>query len=97
MTPFDLFWAAYPRKVGKAAARFAFAKALRVTTLETMLSALAWQRTQPTWAKDGGTFIPHPKTWLVNERWEDEPFQPITQTTRQRELLQAIERGERKH
>jgi hypothetical protein len=24
------------------------------------------------WVKDGGQFIPHPTTWLNNERWCDD-------------------------
>lgn len=71
---FVKFWTAYPRKVGKGAARRAFGRALGLTTVETMLAALAWQRTQPAWLKDGGDFIPHPATWLNQERWDDEPY-----------------------
>jgi len=73
MDAFDEFWQAYPRKEGKGAARKAFAKAIRLTTLETMLTALRWQRTQPNWVKAGGQYIPHPSTWLNQERWDDEP------------------------
>lgn len=70
---FKQFWGAYPRKVGKGAARKAFTRAQSLTTLDTILTALAWQRTQPQWIKDGGEFIPHPATWLNQERWDDEP------------------------
>ena len=24
------------------------------------------------WRKDGGEFIPHPRTWLYQRRWDDE-------------------------
>ena len=70
-TCFDAFWSAYPRRVGKGAARKAFAKAVGKTTSESILDALARQR-------DAGMFnveicyIPHPQTWLNQERWEDE-------------------------
>jgi Helix-turn-helix domain len=64
---FDRFWAAYPRKVGKADARKAFAKAIRKTTLATMLAAIAsqWWSTDPTYQK-------HPSGWLNGERWLDQ-------------------------
>lgn len=68
-TSFDRFWAAYPRKVGKGAAKKAFAKVK--APLATLLSALAEQKKSDMWTKDGGQFIPHPATWLNQERWED--------------------------
>jgi len=73
MDEFEQFWQAYPRKTGKGVARKAFGKALRLTTLDTMLTALQWQRQQEQWVKAGGQFIPHPATWLNQERWADEP------------------------
>ena len=36
-----------------------------------MLAAL--DRVKPTW--DDAQFIPHPATWLNQERWDDEPDQ----------------------
>jgi hypothetical protein len=67
---FDAFWAAYPRKVGKEAARRAFAKAR--TDLDTLLAAIERQRGSAQWQKDGGQYIPNPATWLQQGRWEDE-------------------------
>jgi hypothetical protein len=26
------------------------------------------------WVKEGGQFIPHPRTWLAQGRWMDEPI-----------------------
>jgi len=66
------FWKAYPRRVGKVLAAKSLAKALRLTTLPVILSALArcidgeWRNREP-------EFIPHPSTWLNQGRWEDEP------------------------
>lgn len=74
VSDFDLVWQAYPRKVGKGAARKVWAKlAPDTATVQKMLDTLNWQRTQPQWLKDGGQFIPHLATWLNQERWEDEP------------------------
>jgi hypothetical protein len=73
-TAFDGFWSAYPRKVGKGAARKAWGKIKPAAELvERMLSTLTWQRTSEQWTKDGGKFIPYPATWLNQERWTDEP------------------------
>lgn len=73
---FEVFWKAYPRRVAKAEARKAWAKLDPAeVTLETLLTALAWQREQDQWRKDGGQFIPHPATWLRAERWADEPVE----------------------
>ncbi|MFN0314758.1 MAG: hypothetical protein ACKVQA_06960 [Burkholderiales bacterium] len=74
VTDFDVFWAAYPRKTAKGAARKAWAKlAPDAATVQKMLDALNWQRNQPQWMKDGGQYIPMPATYLNQERWEDEP------------------------
>ncbi|MCE2578080.1 hypothetical protein [Gluconacetobacter entanii] len=64
---FEQFWQAYPRKVGKPKARRAFAKAVGKASLETLLAAIA----ATAWPSDP-TYIPHPATWLNNERWADE-------------------------
>lgn len=73
---FDIFWKAYPRKVSPAAAKKSFAK-LKVDDrlLEKMLKAIEQQKKTDQW-KDP-KYIPHPSTWLNNERWEDE-VQPTT-------------------
>lgn len=71
---FDEFWAAYPKKVGKDAARKAFAKRRPdADLLDAMLSALSAQSRSEQWRRDGGRFVPHPSTWLNEGRWQDEP------------------------
>lgn len=69
---FEAFWKAYPRHVNKSKAKAALLKALKKTTLETILKNLANQKKTNQWTKDNGQFIPHPTTWLNGERWEDE-------------------------
>ena len=71
-TDFNRFWAEYPRKQGKGAARKAFDKARKKVTLETMLAAVERQRRSEQWNRDGGQYIPMPATWLNQERWSDE-------------------------
>lgn len=72
---FDVFWRAYPRRVGKGEARKAW---MRLTPshelVQQMLATLAWQVKTDQWVRDDGQYIPHPATWLRQERWEDEPL-----------------------
>jgi hypothetical protein len=71
---FDAFWAAYPRKDAKLAARKAFDKAKPTPELVTrMLDALAWQVHRPQWVKDHGQYVPLPATWLHRGQWLDTP------------------------
>lgn len=67
---FDTFWDAYPRKIGKDAAKKAWAK--KHPPLGDVLSALERQCQSEQWTRDGGQFIPHPTTWLNQGRWQDE-------------------------
>lgn len=81
---FEQFWEAYPkvRHQAKPDARKAFDK-LKVTDelLQTMLDAIAFQKTTDQWNSDGGRYIPMPSTWLNKRRWEDEPAQAAGQQT----------------
>ena len=67
---FDVWWAVYPKKVGKDAARRAFAKVK--VDVNTLIAAVVLQRESEQWAKEGGRYIPNPATWLNQGRWEDE-------------------------
>ncbi len=67
---FEQFWAAYPHKVGKPAARRAWPKALKSAgSTAVILDGLsAYQRSKPTdrpWL--------NPATFLNQERWNDRP------------------------
>jgi len=75
---FDLFWQLYPRKASKKAARKAWADIkpddVLFSTIMTALNAAARH-----WQIQGVALkhIPHPSTWLNEERWDDEfPFSP---------------------
>lgn len=77
---FAEFWDACPRKVGKGAARKAFVRAVRgaplregesrATTLTLRMRFMASY-----WVKAGTEpeFVPHPATWLNQERYLDPP------------------------
>jgi hypothetical protein len=70
---FNAFWKAYPRKVGKDAARKAFDKRKPDDVLtEAFIRAIESQSRGEAWRKDGGQYIPHPATWLNEGRWMDE-------------------------
>lgn len=83
MDSFELFWSAYPRRTKKADARKAFAKAIKKTTLDVMLTALEWQREQESWndRDECGVlrYVPHASSWCNGERWEDE--RPVKRNT----------------
>lgn len=73
---FDAFWAAYPKKVGKAIARRSFER-VKVPA-ETLIAAVNAQKQSQQWTKDNGQYIPNPATWLNQGRWEDELEPPKT-------------------
>jgi len=67
---FDAFWAAYPRKESKQAARKAWSRLRPPAELQAaILAAVARQKGSEQWLRG---VIPHPATWLNNRRWEDE-------------------------
>lgn len=68
---FDIFWEAYPRKVGKKPAQQKFAKAVRLHGFATIMAGL--EKWQAAWVGTDKQFIPHASTWLFQERYRDEP------------------------
>jgi hypothetical protein len=71
--PFDQFWAAYPRRVGKQDAQKAWAKIKPDAVVQALiLKAIENQKQGADWRKEDGQFIPHPATWLRAGRWLDE-------------------------
>ena len=68
-SPFELFWAAYPRKVGKQAAKKAFSKVS--VPVKTLIDAVNSQKNSEQWRRDNGQYIPNPATWLNQGRWDD--------------------------
>lgn len=74
-TSFDAFYDAYPRKVGKSAARRAWGVATKTVPPEVIVSAATRFANDPNLPLDKN-FIPHPSTWLNQGRWDDEPLPP---------------------
>lgn len=68
---FESFWSVYPRKVGKVAAKKAFAK-IPKSVWPKLVPAVEVQKQSYQWSRDGGQYIPYPATWLTQGRWDDE-------------------------
>lgn len=70
---FDIFWAKYPRKESKGAARKAWPKAVKIAgSAQEILDGLTVALSMGNFdMREGGRFCPHPSTWLNGERWLD--------------------------
>lgn len=75
---FERFWEACPRKTAKGAAKAAWPKALAKVSGPDPPGVLiaAMRRAAEGWRDEDPNFIPHPATWLNQERWTDEPISP---------------------
>lgn len=69
---FESFWEAYPRKVGKAAARKALEMAIRATKFDDILDGVKFLARDPNLPPK--EYIPYPATWLNREGWNDEAY-----------------------
>lgn len=70
---FGRFWDEYPRKTAKKMAERAWMKIKMTNELYAkIMAALEEQKRSQQWTKDDGRFIPHPATWINQERWEDQ-------------------------
>ena len=68
---FNRFWALYPRHVNKKKAHKKFLEICKnQEMLSKILSAIVDQKESVQWQDE--KYIPHPTTWLNNERWNDE-------------------------
>jgi hypothetical protein len=68
---FQAFWALYPRKEGKGAARTAYRKACRNVPPEVLLEAVQRYASDP---NRDAAYTAHASTWLNQERWDDAPL-----------------------
>lgn len=72
---FSAFWSCYPRRAGKRAAEAAFGRAVkRAGGTTPILEGARRLRDDPNLPEV--QFVPHPATWLNQDRWEDEPLPP---------------------
>jgi hypothetical protein len=81
---FEKFWQAYPRQIAKGAAYLEWQKQAGHNSilgneqqlLLACLTALSWQPQALDWLRDNGKWIPHPATYLHQQRWTDVNKQP---------------------
>jgi hypothetical protein len=73
---FEKFWETYPKKTKKEEAKLAWLKIK--PHLSMVLDTLKWQKESDQWFKNGGQYIPSPLNYIMNQRWTDEPPEPIT-------------------
>lgn len=82
---FEEFWAHYPRKVARQAARLAWKAALRIAPPELIITSLKKYK-----FSHEPQYQPHPRTWLHQRRWEDIAWgQNMTDTAPSRKELSA--------
>jgi hypothetical protein len=67
---FDRFWSIYPRKIGKGGAIKAWRAAVKKIDPAVIIEGLELHL--PDLAEKQKQYIPHPATWLNEERWADE-------------------------
>ena len=77
---FERFWACYPRKIGKDAALGVWNRLQPDNDLtDLMIARVLEQCRSRQWLRDGGEYIPHPRTWLSQGRWKDGPADSVPQ------------------
>jgi DNA-binding transcriptional regulator YhcF (GntR family) len=94
-TEFDIFWKIYPLKVGKAAAKKAWEKAIKLDPPAAICAGAFKYAEDP---NRHPSFTAHAATWLNAGRWADEalPARVLTQDEkREAELITSRKRTER--
>ena len=87
---FEEFWTLYPRKTGKGKAKQSYQKATAKIKEVGLVQALK-DRLEDL-GKLEPQFIPHPSTWLNQERWEDEIInKPVIPATEQEVAQRKLE------
>ena len=70
---FEDFWLVYPKRIAKKKACGLWLKISPSKELtEKIVSAVEKARKTAGWLQDGGKYIPHPTTYLNQERWMDQ-------------------------
>jgi hypothetical protein len=91
---FNLFWAIYPRKEAKGAARTAFIKACKKASIELIIEGAKRFASDPNRQPE---FTAHASTWLNQERWTDTPLPQRggTMTRTESSVMRALEIAEK--
>ena len=75
---FEAFYKEYPRKEAPARARRAWLK-VKPEDVPAVMAGLERYKRNEQWQREGGRFIPHPATFLNDQRWKDELAKATTQ------------------
>jgi hypothetical protein len=97
---FEIFWRAYPKRIGKGAAERSWNKINPDDNLlQVMLGSIANAEESEQWQKENGQFIPNPATWLNQKRWQDEikEVDPISKLNYTQRAIIESERREREN
>lgn len=79
---YEQFWAAYPKKVDKKGCYKKFCKIKDLTVIfPDIMRALETQKRSKQWSEENGKYIPHPSTWINQERWNNVNEIEVQQTT----------------
>lgn len=91
---FNLFWAIYPRKEAKGAARTAFIKACKKASVDEVIEGAKRFASDPNRQPE---FTAHASTWLNQERWSDDalPSRGGNLTRTETSVMRALEIAER--
>lgn len=81
LSAFELFWSAYPKKVGKGLARKTFDRLMSRKNSPSIHDLLAGVERYRLSVSDP-RYIAHPTSWLNAERWTDEISTPASESTR---------------
>lgn len=70
---FETWWNTYPKKVGKGGAYVEWKKLkAHMPPLQDHLDkVIEWSKSEK-WTNENGQYIPNPKTWIKERRWDDE-------------------------
>lgn len=74
---FEKFWNSYPKKVARKKAEQIFSK-IPPSEYDPILRHVKTARESEQWKVAGGQYIPHPATYLNQERWKDQVEIPAT-------------------
>jgi DNA-binding transcriptional regulator YhcF (GntR family) len=92
---FNLFWDQYPIKVGKAAAKKAWDKAIKIEAPDVIIQGAVRYAGDP---NRHPSFTAHASTWLNAHRWSDSPLPPRVLTPeerRERDLIDSRAKTEK--
>lgn len=75
---FNAFWSSYPRKTAKQRALAVWKrKKCWNGEFDAIIAGLTAHKESDQWQRDEGRYIPHPATFLEQERWRDEIDCPV--------------------